>query len=138
MGAVPQGQAVTSEVPKITSDQLITRHLAAGHLLSNMLFPDNLERCRTYEIIFRTKFADSWSERIARLGKEVLEKNISDVRSLSPDKVPSSIVDPFAWVRRWIFDRYLLPFGGAIGAALSLKDSPSEQTLKADCARRWL
>ncbi len=125
------------EAPKITSNQLISRRLAAGHLLSHVLFPDDAERCRANEIIFRTNFSEWWSGCVAQLGKEELQKKISEAAPASRGQLLSKIDDPYGWARRWIFDNYLFPFGGAIGAALALKDSPSEQALKQDCMRRW-
>lgn len=126
------------EAPKITTYQLIERHLAAGHLMSRMFFPDNTELCRANEIIFRTNFADWWSAQVAQLGKEELQRRIIlAAGSGLGGQVPSAIEDPCAWVRRSIFDNYLGPFGGAIGAALALKDSPSEQALERDWMRRW-
>jgi hypothetical protein len=132
------GAALMEETPKITTDQPIECHLAAGCLMSHMFFPDNAERCRTNEIIFRINFADWWSGQVVQLGKEELERRILlAVDSGFGGQVPSATEDTCAWVRRSIFDAYLGPFGGAIGAALALKGSPSEQALEEDWMRRW-
>jgi hypothetical protein len=126
------------EVPKIGTYQLIERHLAAGHLMSRMFFPDDAELCRANEIIFRTNFADWWSGQVAQLGKEELEWRILlAAGSGFVGPVPSASEDPCASVRSSIFNNYLRPFGGAIGAALALKDSPSERALEQDWMRRW-
>src|ERR1700683_1080039 len=126
------------EAPKITTYQLICRHLAAGRMLSHMLFPDDAELRRANEIIFRTKFADEWSGKVVQLGRQELERRIlCEMGSGLHRQVPSAIDDPCAWVRRSIFDNYLAPYGGAVGAALALKDLPSEQALEQESMRRW-
>jgi hypothetical protein len=125
------------EAPKIETHQLITRHLAAGRKISHMFFPDNLELRNASEIIFRTKFAEQWSERFAQLGEEKQKAIILAGALGSVKNPPRFFADPQAWMRRRLFDNYLGPFGGAIGAALALKDSPSEHALEQDGIRRW-
>lgn len=123
---------------KIPAYQVIQRHLAAGQLLSHMFFPDDAERCRANEIIFRAKFADWWSAQVAQLEREELKRRILlGPPSGVPTLVPRRIDDPYAWTRNWIFETYLCPFGGTIGAVLALKDLPSEQALEEDRLRRW-
>jgi hypothetical protein len=125
---------VVINAPKIATDNLIRRYLLGGHILSQMLFPDDPDRRRAREIIFRTKFADRWS-RQGDLGESQLEpRTFVDVCSGSLRSVAGEI-DPN--IRKSIFDSCLRPFGETIGATLALKDSPSEQALDAECMRRW-
>jgi len=103
-----------------------------------MLFPDDQTLFQANEIIFRTKFAKWWSGKFAQLGNEELERRL--LRDIGPAwriGTPRGSDDPAAWVTRHIFDTYLGPYGGVIGAALALKDSPAEQTLVQDSMRRW-
>ncbi len=126
------------EAKGITTYQRIERLLAAGHLMSNMFFPDDASLCRANEVIFRTNFANWWSGEVAKLGKEELQRRIrSAVDSGLNVRIPSAAEDPCAWVRRRIFDDYLGCYGGAIEAALALKDSPSEKSLEREWMQRW-
>jgi hypothetical protein len=126
------------EAPKITTDQLIARHLAAGHLLSRMFFPDQADLRRAHEIIFRTKFAEWWYAQVAQLGIEELQRTIMlDPGAGLRVQIPHAIANRQEWLRRSTFDKYLGPFGGTIGAALAMKDSPSEEALERDVLRRW-
>ncbi len=101
------------EAKGITTYQRIERYLAAGHLMSNMFFPDNPDLCRANEIIFRTNFANWWSQEVAKLGKHELERRIlNDTDSGLDVQIPPAAQDPCAWVRSWIFDAYLRCYGG--------------------------
>ncbi len=123
---------------KIALDERIKRHLAAGHVMSHMIFPDRAELCNAAEIIFRVKFADWWSEQfITRLGKEEIRRLLLDAGSQLPQELPRPLADPCAWTKSRVFEHYLDPFGGVISATIALKDSPSEHTLEQEWMRRW-
>ena len=126
------------EAKAITTYQRIERYLAAGHLMSNMFFPDNPDLRRANEIIFRTNFANWWSGEVAKLGKDELGRRIrSAIDSGRNVQIPSAAEDPSEWVRRWIFEDYLRSYGGTIEAALALKDAPSEKNLEREWMQRW-
>lgn len=124
--------------PGVTTYQRIERLLAAGHLMSNMFFPDDASLCRANELMFRTNFANWWSGEVAKLGEEELQRRIRRaVDSGLNVRIPSAAEDPSAWVRRWIFENYLKCYGGTIEAVIALKDSPSEKNLEREWMQRW-
>jgi hypothetical protein len=115
----------------------IQRHLAAVRLMAYMLFPDSAELRAAGELVFATKLAGWYSDTFEKQKEAAKRRVILGARSKLGNEFSRALADPSAWMRRKLFDDFLKPFGGALGGAVELADSPSASWLDQEWARRW-
>src|SRR3984893_2865189 len=122
---------------EIDTSERIQRHLAAVRLMSYMVFPDDPGLRAASENTFRTKLADWYSQPFTKQEEHAQRQVLLRIGPKLGDELPRALADPSKWMRNRLFNDFLEPLGGAIGAALALTESPSAGELEREWTGRW-
>jgi hypothetical protein len=122
---------------EIDISERIQRHLAAVRLMSYMVFPDDPGLRAASDNTFRTKLADWYSQTFTKQKEHAQKQFLLQIGPKLGDELPRALADPSKWMRNWLFNDFLKPLGGAIGAAVALTESPSAEELERELTGRW-
>jgi DNA modification methylase len=114
------------------------RHFAAVRLMAYLVYPDSAELRSAAELVFATKLAAWYSDTFEKQHEAAKKRSVVRARARLGSEFHKRLADPSDWMRRRLFEKVLEPFGGALGGAVALADSPSAAWLEQEWTRRWV